>query len=302
MYRMERIVPLIGPTVVGPLGVMHVPRMWLKSVLSASGLLWQGYFDNYKGFNQQVVDALGLDPDAWFAFLATMPTYPQAEDYIRAHARALDAASIAALNARIANFERPEENAALVRSRTGIEDSGLRISVRLIDIDDWHTVHGELVDHRASGIEPLVPMVSSAQTGMLGIPHLPRLWIKALLAAVKALPAEWKTGTGCGFDKRLAETIGLDLVAACAYIGDELPTYVQFERWVADRIENPDAATKAAWVTTFSNLQKPEDVATAELVECGAPGLSLRGTILLNDLVDWKYMHDRAVAHRVTPA
>ena len=38
MYRMQRIVPLIGATVTSPLGVMHLPRMWLKSVLSASGL------------------------------------------------------------------------------------------------------------------------------------------------------------------------------------------------------------------------------------------------------------------------
>ena len=302
MYRMERIVPLIGPAVTGPLGVMHLPRMWLKGVLSAPGSLWEGYFDNYKGFNQRVVDALGLEPEAWFAFLATMPTYPQAEAYVKEHATKLDAASIAALNELIATFPRPAENAAAVRARVGIDDPSYAISSRLIDVDDWFTIHEELVAHRAEGHEALIPMVSSAQTGPAGIAHLPRLWMKAFLNAVNALHPEWKTGTNCGFDKRLAEAIGLDLVAASAYIGEELPNYLQFERWVLDHIETPTEAKKAEWIETFNAMKKPEEAAVAECIECGAPGLGIRGTILLNDMVDWKYAHDQIVSRRATPA
>ena len=302
MYSMEKIVPLIGPGVAGPLGVMHLPRMWEKSVLSAAGLLWEGYFDNYKGFNAQICDALGLEPEAWFAFLATLPTYPQAENYVKAHAKTLNATAIAAANTRITTYERPEEAAAIVRERTGITDATLRISARLLDFDDWFTIHEELVAHRADGIEPLVPMVSSGQIGMLGIPHLPRLWIKALLSAVHALPAEWKTGTNCGFDKKLSEMIGLDLVAASAYIAKELPNYGQFEHWVRDHIAQPDASKKAEWVATIAGMQKAEEQAAGECVECGLPGAGLRGTVLLDDMVDWKYMHDRAIAQRVTRA
>jgi hypothetical protein len=302
MYRMEKIMPLIGPSVAGPLGVKHLPRMWEKSVLSAAGLLWEGYFDNYKGFNAQICDLIGLEPEAWFAFLATMPTYPQAEDYVKANAKTLDASSIAAANTRITTYERPEEAAAVVRARTGIEDATLRTSSRLLDFDDWFTVHGELVAHRANGVEPLVPMVSSSQVGLLGIPHLPRLWMKALLSEVHALPAEWKTGTTCGFDKKLAEMIGLDLVAAKAYIAKELPNYGQFENWVRDHIAQPDAAKKAEWVAAVAGMQKGEEQAVGECVECGAPGAGLRGTVVLNDMVDWKYMYDHAVAQRVTSA
>jgi hypothetical protein len=302
MYRMERIMPLIGPTVTGPLGVMHLPRMWEKSVLSAAGMLWEGYFDNYKGFNAQVCDGLGLDPEPWFAFLATMPTYPQAEDYVKANATALDAASISALNTRVANYERPEEAAAIVRTKTGIADASLRVSARLLDIDDWYTVHQELMAHRAEGIEPQIPMVSSGQIGLFGIPHLPRLWMKALLNSVGALHPEWKTGTVCGFDKKLSEMIGLDLVATSAYINSEMPQYVVFENWVRDHIAEPSATKKAEWVGTIAAMQKGEEQAAAECNECGVAGTGLRGTVVLNDMVDWKYLHDRVAAQPVTRA
>lgn len=299
MYRIERLVPLIGATVAGPLGVVHLPRMWLKGVLSAAGMLYEGYFDDDRGFNKRVVDGLGLPAEEWFAFLATMPTYPQAEAYVKAHATKLDAASVAAVNDEILTFERPEENAATVRARVGLEQPDFRNSAALLNFDDWFTMHAELVAHRDDGIEPVVPMVSSAQAGLFGVPHLPRLWMKALLSAVHALPEGWKTGLNCGFDKRVSELIGLDLGAACAFIHAELPGYLQFERWVTEHVSPPDAATKARWTQTILSLVKSEEQALAELVEAGEPDTSLRGTILLNDLVDWKHMHDHAVSHRL---
>lgn len=302
MYRFERIVPLIGATVPGPLGIVHLPRMWLKSVLSAAGLLVEGYFDNYKGFNQRVVDGIGLEPEPWFAFLATMPTYPQAEDYVKAHATKLDPASIAAVNHEILTYLRPEENAAAVRARAGLDDSTFRDSAQLLNFDDWTTLHQTLVAHHAAGIEPLVPMISSSQAGMFGVPHLPRMWIKAFLGGINALPEGWKTGPNCGFDNNVATTMGLDLAATCAYIHRELPTYVQFEGYVRDHIPQPDLATKAQWTGKFLGGKKNDESAVGDLAEAGVADRSLRGTILLNDLVDWKHMHDYAVARQVARA
>jgi hypothetical protein len=302
MYRIERLVPLIGATVAGPLGVVHLPRMWYKGVLSAAGMLPAEYFDNYKGFNAKVCDGIGLAPDPWFEFLRTMPTYPEAEDYVKTHATKLDPESIAAINKLILEFIRPAENAAAVRARVGIDGPEPSNSAALINFDDWFVIHEELVAHHAEGIDSIVPMVSSAQAGMLGVPHLPRLWMKALLSSVKALPEAWKTGTECGFDKRVAGMIGLDLPAASAYIKSDLPNYLQFERWVSDHIAQPDDATKAKWTAEILALQKSEEAWTAERVEAGAPDLGLRGTVLLNDMVDWKHMHDYVVNTRVARA
>ena len=298
MARLDRLAPLLGATVAGPLGVVMLPRMWCKSVLSAAGMLYEGYTDYYRGFNQRVVDGLGLDQEPWFAYLKTMPTYPEAEDYVRAHATKLDAASIAAVNTEVLTFLRPEENAAGVRARTGLDDPNFRNSALLLNWDDWFTMHEELLAHRNGGLEPIVPMISSSQSGLLEIPHLPRLWIKALLSTVGALPEGWKTGVNCGFDKTLAEMIGLDLPAASAYIAKELPNYLVFERWVAAHIETPDAATKVQWTAKFAALEKAEATAAAELIEAGATNVKTRSVVLLNDLVDWKHMHDGLVAVR----
>ena len=115
-------------------------------------------------------------------------------------------------------------------------------------------------------------MVSSAEIGLSGIPHLPRLWMKALLNAVNALPSEWKTGTDCGFDKRLPRRSDWISPAATAYIDRELPTFLQFERWVLERIPPADAATKAKWAAQFEAMQKSEEQAAAECIEAGRPG------------------------------
>jgi hypothetical protein len=291
MQRLERLVPLIGPTVAGPMGIVHLPRMWLKGILSAAGMLYEGYVDYQRGFNEWVVNGLGLNPDAWFAFLKTMPTYPQAEDYVRVHATKADPAGIAAVNATILGYQRPPESAKLIHDRAGMGASDIHDSARLVSIDDWCTVHEQLVAHR-DGIEPIIPMVSSAQAGPLGIPHLPRLWFKAFLAAVNGLPKEWRTGDNCGFDKKLASTIGMDIVAATTYIHAELPSYVQFESWVKAHIPAYDETTRARWASEILAMKKPDDMATSDLNEGGFTGLPERGTILLNDIVDWRHMHD----------
>jgi hypothetical protein len=291
MARIEKLVPLIGPTVVGPLGIMHVPRMWYKSALSASGRLAEGYVDSYRGFNQYVLDGLGVEPEPWFAFLATRPAYPQAEDYLREHATKLDAASIAAVNELITTRPRREESAAPVRALVGISDATYNNGARLLDFEDWHTIHDDLLAHAGAGIEPIVPMVSSSEMGFLEIPHLPRLWIKALLNALHALPAEWKTGINCGFDRRVAGMIGLDIEAATAYIQREVPHYLAFEQWVREQIGDPDEQKKSAWRSEIFALQKNDEQFQGDLPETGMPALTSHNTILINDLVDWYHMH-----------
>jgi hypothetical protein len=302
MYQIDPLIPLVGPTVAGPLGVTHLPRMWFKGVLSAAQALPDTYFDNYKGFNKKVVDALGLEPEPWFAFLATMPTYLEAEEYVRAHATHLDAASIAALNADIASVERPEANAAVVREVVGFNAPGFANSAMLINIDDWWAIHKELIAHKNAQLAPIVPMVSSAQAGPLGVPHLPRLWVKALLRATGALPNEWKSGLECGFDQHLATLTGLDLAAAVAYVHGKLPDYLTFERWFVHSVGPIDDARKAEWSASVVALQQPEDRAQANLAEAGATELQTRDTILINDLVDWKHMYDHVAGRKLARA
>lgn len=55
---MSTNVPLISSGVAGPLGVLHLPRLWLKVSLEACGKLAAGYPGAGKGYDQMVLDAL----------------------------------------------------------------------------------------------------------------------------------------------------------------------------------------------------------------------------------------------------
>lgn len=295
--RQDKIVPLIAPTVVGPLGIAHLPRLWLKACLNATGALADGYYPHYFGFNQRLVDALGIEPEPFFAFLATLPTYPETERYVREHAKHLLPAEIAAWNMDMVLMGRPADRAAEVRARVGL-DEPTRISQQLISVDDWFTAHEWLVAHRADVLEPIVPTISSSTTGPIGIAHLPRLWMKALLTAVKALPEGWNSGFG--FDARVSELIGLDLAAACSFIHAELPNYLQFEAWVRAQLGAIDDTDRLRWNLEIRQREKGDERATEERAEAGVPELAHKHVIMLNDMVDWKHLHDALTARRAS--
>jgi len=75
---MNTVVPLISSGVAGPLGVLHLPRLWLKVSLESAGKLAPGYPGVGKGFDQMVIDGLGLQRDSVVSFIKnSKPTYPQ---------------------------------------------------------------------------------------------------------------------------------------------------------------------------------------------------------------------------------
>ena len=56
---MNTVVPLISSGVAGPLGVLHLPRLWLKLSLESVGKLAPGYPGAGKGYDQMVLDGVG---------------------------------------------------------------------------------------------------------------------------------------------------------------------------------------------------------------------------------------------------
>jgi hypothetical protein len=115
------LVPAIGSSVAGPLGVMQLPRMWLKYRLRRAGRLAEGY-NHGRGCDKMVTEALGLDPDAFAAFVETgQPDYLATEAWVRQHAAAPNPQTIAELNERILATQ-PIEN----------------------DLEDWLALHRQL--------------------------------------------------------------------------------------------------------------------------------------------------------------
>lgn len=296
---MERLVPLISSSVAGPMGVAHLPRTWLKAILAETDALYEGWNPGYRGFNKMMIDALGIDQEAFFEHIKTLPTYPETERWVEQNAANLDAASIAASNATILGHERPDEKAAPTREQVGLNGSTLCGSAALNDLDDWYTIHRWILAHRGERLDPIIPTISSTSNGPLGAKHLPRLWIKALLNAAGALRSDYNSG--CGLDAFAAETLGLDLDAAIAYIHRELPSYVAFETWVSEQL--PNAGPRLAeYNRTLTTRLKPEEKAAAERAEAGVPETTIREAVRLNDLVDWKELHSIAASRRSTVA
>jgi hypothetical protein len=146
----EEIVPLISSSVMGPLGVAHLPRLWLKILLHACGRLPEGYRHGSGGMDEALCIDLGIDGAALVRYVETeLPDYLQLEAWVREHAAKLDAASVAAHNLGVATRNMREELARDRRARFGITDDHFANAIRLNDLDDWAGMHAVLTEPRA---------------------------------------------------------------------------------------------------------------------------------------------------------
>ncbi len=138
-------VPLISSGVTGPLGVLHLPRLWLKASLDAQGKLAPGYHGLGAGYDQMVVDGLGLTTDAVREYIAKQkPTYPQFEAWIAKQPGVdLTKANIHKLNLSIAGYIHKDETRKGILASNHLPDDGCVCpdAVTLNDLDDWQEFH-----------------------------------------------------------------------------------------------------------------------------------------------------------------
>lgn len=124
------LVPAISSSVVGPLGAMHLPRLWLKQLLHAAGRLPEGYSHGSGLFDDLVSEQLGFDGAAFGAFVAAQrPGYLAAEAWVAQRAKRLDPETIAVLNAQL--------------METGMSSAN--------DLDDWAQLHRQLLAIQNAG-------------------------------------------------------------------------------------------------------------------------------------------------------
>ena len=80
----DTYVPLISSGIAGPLGVLHLPRLWQKVSLEEAGKLASGYPGVGKGFDAMTLAALGLEEQAVRDYIRkNKPTYPQFEAWVK---------------------------------------------------------------------------------------------------------------------------------------------------------------------------------------------------------------------------
>jgi hypothetical protein len=141
---MNTIVPLVSSGVAGPLGVLHLPRLWLKASLESIGKLAPGYPGAGKGYDQMVIDGLGLQRDAVLGFIKShKPTYPQFEAWVKKNGTKLDKGSIEKLNAAIRGYNHDDATRKAILSANGLPDDAAapKDAINLNNLDDWKEFH-----------------------------------------------------------------------------------------------------------------------------------------------------------------
>jgi hypothetical protein len=142
---MSKFVPLLSSGIAGPLGVLHLPRLWLKVSLDSRGKLADGYPAVGHGFDQMVLDGLNLKRDAVVSFISEKrPSYPQFEQWVREQPGAkIDKASIDKLNSAIAGCNHDDDTRRSVLGAASIPDDNKapHDAVNLNNLDDWTEFH-----------------------------------------------------------------------------------------------------------------------------------------------------------------
>ncbi len=151
-------VPLISSGVAGPLGVLHLPRLWLKVSLEACGKLAAGYPGIGKGYDTMTCNALGLDPEAVKKFIAdARPTYPQFEGWVRKQAGVkLDKATLYKHNQSILGYLHDDLTRKSILDANGLADDGSVNpgAVDLNNLDDWLEFYNAELKTDAEKTEP----------------------------------------------------------------------------------------------------------------------------------------------------
>jgi len=143
---MSNIVPLISSGTAGPLGVLHLPRLWLKASLEAAGKLHPDYPGIGPGYDQMVLDGLGIDKGDFQSFIAdSKPSYVELENWIlQQKGGSLNQDEVDKLNAAISGYIHDDDTRKEILDMAGREDDGtIKDAVNLNNLDDWATIHAQ---------------------------------------------------------------------------------------------------------------------------------------------------------------
>lgn len=136
-------VPMISSGTAGPLGVLHLPRLWQKVSLETAGKLAPGYPGIGRGYDAMTCAALGLDEQAVRDYITkNKPTYPQFEAWVTKNGK-VDRGAIEKHNAAVRGYIHDDETRKNILGNCNIPDdaSAPKDAVNLNNLDDWYEFH-----------------------------------------------------------------------------------------------------------------------------------------------------------------
>lgn len=137
------IVPLVSSGTAGPLGAIHVPRLWLKLSLASIGALPDGYDECGAGFDAMTLSALGLDRQKTIDFVRQKkPRYMEFEEWIVANGKT-DKGTIERHNAAIRAYNHGDDLAKNMRQSSRIGDASVKDAVTLNTVEDLDEIYSQ---------------------------------------------------------------------------------------------------------------------------------------------------------------
>lgn len=138
-----KVVPLISSGTAGPLGAIHLPRLWAKLSLARAGLLADGYDECGPGFDQMTITDLNLDRQKVIDFVRTQkPTYMAFERWVvDQNGGKLDRATVDKHNAAIRAYNHADQLASDMRKASGLSDATISDAVTLNTLEDLDEIY-----------------------------------------------------------------------------------------------------------------------------------------------------------------
>jgi hypothetical protein len=142
----EKIVPLVSSDTAGPLGVIHLPRLWAKLSLGSAGLLPEGYDECGPGFDQMTLTAMNLDRQKTMDYVRTnKPTYLQFERWVvEQNGGHIDPERIRKHNEAVRGYKHADQLASDMRKSCGLSDETISDAVTLNKLEDLDELHHRL--------------------------------------------------------------------------------------------------------------------------------------------------------------
>jgi hypothetical protein len=180
------VIPIVSSSASGPLGICHLPRMWLKLLLHAQGRLPAGYRHGTGGMDETTAANIGFDRDAFIDFVSTKaPTYLETEAWVRENAKNLTPDAIRKHNETLLHRDKPALMAKAQRAFVGLDDERILDGTLLNDLDDWHTLYTQLTTGKLPRLQlsSFNAEMTEALRGLLNATHAQRVAIHVEIPA-----------------------------------------------------------------------------------------------------------------------
>ena len=141
------IIPNISSNIAGPLGAIHLPRLWSKLRMSVASQLQEDYPECGGGFDQMVLDGLKVDRDTAVAYVKdNKPSYIEFENWVKEQrGGSVPQEDVDASNAAIRGYNHDDDTRTSILSAAGLSDDGSILdAVNLNNLDDWTELHNAL--------------------------------------------------------------------------------------------------------------------------------------------------------------